>query len=244
MRWCHRPFGHGHQAITVLSSSGHEYKYSYLCNRVRSLILNEKSKAEAVQIVSWREAITADFYYDLAAYRLMKALSWRQENTVMIRQGGKSGGTLHQFSAARSRVAVPVAARRRGVKTVLVVDDQHVVLELVDAFLEDCDYRVYLAGSGRQALEICHRVQGAVDLLLTDVRMPGMNGPELHERIVKRYPDVKVLFMSGFSAAEAARFGVPKSAPLIVKPFRPDELLQRMRLLMAGVLEFPAVAAD
>ncbi len=157
----------------------------------------------------------------------------------MIRQGGKTGGNVYQFSTARPRAATP--PRRRGVqatKTLLVVDDQHVVLELVDAFLEDCDYRVFLAGSGRQALEICHRVQGEVDLLLSDVRMPGMNGPEVYDRIVAKYPQVKVLFMSGFSAAEAARFGVPASAPLIVKPFRPDELLQRIRLLIAGVLEF------
>ncbi len=163
----------------------------------------------------------------------------------MIRQGGKGGGTLHPFKAARPRAAGPAAAPRRRVstRTVLVVDDQHVVLELVDAFLEDCGYRVYLAGSGRQALEICHRIQGAVDLLLTDVRMPGMNGPELYERIGQDFPGVKVLYMSGFSAAEAARFGVPQGAPLIVKPFRPDELLQRMRLLMAGVLEFSAAGA-
>lgn len=158
----------------------------------------------------------------------------------MNRQGGR-GGTLHLFTARKP--TDPAAVTRRGSartdrRTVLVVDDQHVVLELVDAFLEDSDYRVYLAGNGRQAIEICDRLGGAVDLLLTDVRMSDMNGPELHERIAARYPGVKVLFMSGFSAAEAARFGMPEDAPLIVKPFRPEELLQRMRHLIAGVLEF------
>ena len=165
----------------------------------------------------------------------------------MNRQGGKSGGTLHLFTAARRPGDSTAEAQRAGApaddqKTVLVVDDQHVVLELVDAFLEDTGFRVYLAGSGRQALEICNRLQGAVDLLLTDVRMPGMNGPELHDRIVAKFPGIKVLFMSGFSAVEAGRFGVPEDAPLIVKPFRPDDLLLRMRLLMAGVLEFTAAA--
>ncbi len=164
---------------------------------------------------------------------------------MMNRPGGKSGGTLHLFTARRQAAGSTAGARRGGAraekqKTVLVVDDQHVVLELVDAFLEDSDYRIYLAGSGRQALEICNRLQGAIDLLLTDVRMPGMNGPELHDRIVNRFPGVKVLFMSGFSAAEAMRFGVPEDAALIVKPFRPAELMQRIRHLIAGVLKFTA----
>ncbi len=161
----------------------------------------------------------------------------------MTRSQEDSGGTLHFFSTAR-RAAAGSPARRREPRvdrqTVLVVDDQHVVLELVDAFLEDSCYRIYLAGRGQQALEICQRLEGKIDLLLTDVRMPGMNGPELYFRMVEQYPAVKVLFMSGFSASEAARFGVPQDAPLIVKPFRPNELLQRMRHVIAGVLEFSA----
>ncbi len=124
-------------------------------------------------------------------------------------------------------------------QTILVVDDQHVVLELVDAFLENSDYRVFLAGSGHQALEIGRRLSDSIDLLLTDVRMPGMNGPELYGRMADRYSGIKVLFMSGFAAAEAVRFGVPSDAPLIVKPFRPDQLLMRIRTVLSGVLEFP-----
>ncbi len=121
-------------------------------------------------------------------------------------------------------------------RTVLVVDDQHPVLELVDAFLEDSGHRVYLAGSGQQALDIVDRLEGAIDLLLTDVRMPAMDGPELHARIIERFPGVRVLFMSAFSAAEATRFGLPAGAPLIVKPFLPDELLERIRGIIGGAL--------
>lgn len=159
----------------------------------------------------------------------------------MDRRGGQSGGTLHLFTP-RQPAAEPAVESDAQVdaRRILVVDDQHVVLELIDAFLEDTGFQVYLAGSGRQALEICGRLQGAIDLLLTDVRMPGMNGPELYERVAADYPEVKVLFMSGFSAAEAARFGMPANAPLIVKPFRPGELIQRMRVLMSGVLELPS----
>ena len=153
----------------------------------------------------------------------------------------KTNGTiLHLSTAPRLTPALPDPGPRRhrhDGPTVLVVDDQHTVLELVDAFLDGNDFRVYLAGSGRQALEICHRIDGALDLLLTDVRMPGMNGPELHSRMVERYPGVKVLFMSGFQAPVAASFGVPEGAPLVVKPFRPDKLLRRMRMVLGGVLE-------
>ncbi len=163
----------------------------------------------------------------------------------MTRSRGESGGTLHYFTRARqgSAPALPAPRRRErrdDQQTVLVVDDQHVVLELVDAFLEDSGYRVFLAGRPQHALDTCERLDGRIDLLLTDVRMPGMNGPELYSRMVEKHPDVKVLFMSGFSAAEAARFGVPQDAPLIVKPFKPDELMQRLRLVLAGVLEFSA----
>ncbi len=160
----------------------------------------------------------------------------------MTRSREEQGGTLHYFTTKprRTGAAPPRRRRRSGRQTLLVVDDQHVVLELVDAFLEDSGYRVFLAGSGQQALDVCRRLDGGVDLLLTDVRMPGMNGPELYSRLVEQHPGVKVLFMSGFSATEAARFGVPQNAPLIVKPFRPDELLQRLRLVIAGVLEFSA----
>jgi CheY-like chemotaxis protein len=146
-----------------------------------------------------------------------------------------NGGTLVQFPTAR-RTAGPARAPRRDraeAPTVLAVDDLPVVLELVDAFLQDSGYRVYLAEGGRRALEICHRLEGRVDLLLTDVRMPGMNGPELHQVIVDSFPGVKALYMSAFSAAEAARFGVPEGAPLVVKPFRPEELLERVQQAIA-----------
>ena len=154
----------------------------------------------------------------------------------------RRGGTLHFFKAPRRRPEGVMVSRHRshrvGKQSVLVVDDQRVVLELVDAFLEDSEYQVHLAGSGQQALEICERLERPIDLLLTDVRMPGMNGPELYHRLAARLPGLKVLFMSGFSASESARFGMPANAPLIVKPFRPAELMHRMNLVLAGVLEF------
>ena len=123
---------------------------------------------------------------------------------------------------------------RRPDPTVLVVDDQDMVLDLVKAFLQDTDYRVVLAASGPLALDVSRRLRGLVDLLLTDVRMPGMNGPELYGRIVDGCPGARVLYMSGYGTTEATKHGVPADAPLIVKPFGPDELVQRIRSVLGG----------
>ena len=118
-------------------------------------------------------------------------------------------------------------------QTVLVVDDLPMILDLVDAFLADSDFRVHLAAGGSQALDICHRLAGRVDLLLTDVRMPDMHGPELYRQVHQRYPEIKVLFMSGFDAFELTRLGMPESTDLLAKPFGPGELLRRMESLLS-----------
>ena len=82
-------------------------------------------------------------------------------------------------------------------KTVLVVDDEVFVLEIVEAFVEQLGHKVLLANSGHEALKIVREYEGKVDLLLTDVIMPNMNGLELAETVVTDNPDVKVIFMSG-----------------------------------------------
>ena len=121
--------------------------------------------------------------------------------------------------------------------TVLVVDDLPMILGLVEAFLTSSGFRVLVAGSGRQALDVCHRVEGRIDLLLTDVRMPDMNGPQLYRRVQARYPLTRVLFMSSFDAFELAKLGMPAGTALLAKPFGSAELLQRLRGTMAAAPE-------
>ena len=82
-------------------------------------------------------------------------------------------------------------------KTILVVDDEPFVLDVVEAFIEQLGHKVLLASSGHEALEVAREYDGKVDLLLTDVMMPKMNGLELAKTVVTDNPDVKVIFMSG-----------------------------------------------
>ena len=81
-------------------------------------------------------------------------------------------------------------------KTVLVVDDEVFVLEIVEAFVEQLGHKVLLASSGHEALKIVREYEGKVDLLLTDMIMPKMIDLELAETVVTDNPDRKVIFMS------------------------------------------------
>ena len=122
-----------------------------------------------------------------------------------------------------------VAARRTG-HVVIVVDDEPEVLRLSVRELERAGYQVVGATEGSQALNALHARNGAADLLVTDVVMPGMNGIELAAAVTRRYPQIPVLFLSGHldEEAEAARRSLPGDAELLTKPFTPDELSERV----------------
>ena len=105
-------------------------------------------------------------------------------------------------------------------KRVLVVDDDPEVRLFVETVLSEGGLATVAAGEGGEALR--HLVRSAFDLLLTDVRMPGMDGFELARRARALRPDLAVLFMSGYSAEY--RFD-PAHDDFIAKPFRPRQLL-------------------
>jgi YesN/AraC family two-component response regulator len=86
------------------------------------------------------------------------------------------------------------------------------------------------ADDAAHAIEIAAQHPGPIDLFLTDVVMPGMNGPALAEKILPLYPKAKVLFVSGYSGSFGAHTGlVPASATLLQKPFSRATLLQKLR---------------
>lgn len=82
-------------------------------------------------------------------------------------------------------------------KTILVVDDETMVLDVVGSYIEQLGHKVLLAKSGHEALKVASDHDGEIDLLLTDMMMPSMNGQELAEILVSTNPGVKVIFMSG-----------------------------------------------
>jgi CheY-like chemotaxis protein len=96
----------------------------------------------------------------------------------------------------------------QGHESILFVEDTEMVRSLVTSTLESYGYTVLAAPSGVEALAIADDQQVPIDLLLTDVMMPGMNGRELAERILAARPNVKVLFTSGYPADTIIRHGI------------------------------------
>jgi CheY-like chemotaxis protein len=129
----------------------------------------------------------------------------------------------------------PAVAVEEGARTLLVVEDEGAVRELVRTALTRAGYRVLAARDGEEALTRAAAHAGRIDLLLTDVVMPGLNGRELALRFRQARPDARVLFMSGFASdVIAADGGLLGDSELLMKPFTPDELLSRVRSALSN----------
>jgi two-component system, cell cycle sensor histidine kinase and response regulator CckA len=120
-----------------------------------------------------------------------------------------------------------------GTETILVVEDEPEVADLLDEVLTECGYVILLAARPSQGLALSERHSGAIDLLLTDVVMPEMSGPELADCLAMHRPDMAVLYMSGYSDATIAAHGELTPGPhLLPKPFTAEELATRVRAVL------------
>ena len=123
--------------------------------------------------------------------------------------------------------------RLSGSETVLAVDDDPTMLELVEELLTPMGYQVLSAASGEEALEMMASQERKIDLLLTDVMLPGIKGQDLAKQMLLSCPDVNVLFMSGYLCPSMAHKGSePRFEAFIQKPFAPNSLLRKMRKLL------------
>ncbi len=113
--------------------------------------------------------------------------------------------------------------------TVLVVEDDERIRGMLGAVLRDNGYEVIVARDGVEALDIARKGEQQIDLLLTDVVMPGLGGPELAERLSEENVDLNVLFMSGYSEEIVSSRMPGPSAALLEKPFSLPDLLERVR---------------
>jgi signal transduction histidine kinase/ActR/RegA family two-component response regulator len=114
----------------------------------------------------------------------------------------------------------------RGTGTILVVEDEDAVRNLTCKMLADRGFTVLTADTVEDAMRISSEHDGDIDLLLTDVVLPGCNGPELFSRIRRHRPSIKVLFMSGYAADVVTRHGVTvENTSFVAKPFSADTLV-------------------
>jgi two-component system cell cycle sensor histidine kinase/response regulator CckA len=114
-------------------------------------------------------------------------------------------------------------------RTILVVDDDLSVLGVIRAMLESGEYNILLAHSADIALHFVQRDDLNIDLMLVDVMMPGMSGPELADKIMGIRPHLKVLFMSGFADSEVVRVKIlDRALGFLPKPFTSDGLMERV----------------
>ncbi|HYN52052.1 MAG TPA: PAS domain S-box protein [Thermoleophilaceae bacterium] len=115
-------------------------------------------------------------------------------------------------------------------ETILVVEDEEQVRALTSRILAEHGYEVFQAANGEAALHECASRLDHVDLMVTDVVMPGMSGAELAERLLEARPDMKVLYMSGYTSDVVLRHAPRDSAVAVLeKPFSAEELLCRVR---------------
>jgi PAS domain S-box-containing protein len=146
-------------------------------------------------------------------------------------------GTTFKVYLPQLEVDVPSAAKRvtegpipSGSETILLVEDEDVVRGLTREILEQAGYKVIEAAQGEKAVQLFSEAAREIDLLLTDVVMPGVSGKELANRVTRLRPDLKVLFMSGYTDEAIVHHGVLDSdVQFIQKPFSPASLARKVR---------------
>jgi PAS domain S-box-containing protein len=127
---------------------------------------------------------------------------------------------------------VPLPANR---EVILLVEDEPAVQLLERRVLEMARYEVLIASNGEEALALIDRVKSRIDLLVTDVVMPGMSGRELAEAVTRRRPRMPTLFLSGYTPDEVLKEGVrAEEAHFLQKPFTPSGLLSKVRDVLSG----------
>jgi CheY-like chemotaxis protein len=129
---------------------------------------------------------------------------------------------------------------QRGTETLLLVEDEDSVRELVRNVLRESGYRVLEASRGAEALELSELFAGRIDLLVTDVVMPGMSGRELARRLVSSRPQIKVLYISGY-ADNAVWYpgGLDAGGAFLQKPFSPEALARKVREALSSAQRRP-----
>ncbi len=130
----------------------------------------------------------------------------------------------------------PTVEQLREKPGVLVVDDEHLVRIVVQLGLERDGFNVWLASNGREAIDLYREQREHIDVVLLDVRMPGLDGPATLDALRSFNPDVQVCFMSGDTGGcDPEKLRQRGAAHFIAKPFHVNELAKVLRLIVHGV---------
>ncbi len=161
---------------------------------------------------------------------------------VGVRSGEGQGTTFDIYLPCASPTPDPRAeqppergGQAGGSETILLVEDEADVRELAREILEIAGYTVLEAARGDEALRLCRESARPINLLLTDVVMPQMSGPELARKLLALRPGTKVVYMSGYTDDALGHHGVlDPDIILLPKPFTPEALMQHLRLALDG----------
>jgi CheY-like chemotaxis protein len=134
---------------------------------------------------------------------------------------------------AAETVGVAAGAAPGGTETLLVVEDEDAVRHLLCRVLRARGYQVLEARHAEAALQVARSAGRPIDLLVSDISMPGLGGRELADRLAASNPGLRVLFISGY-AGEAAADAFPGGCGLLEKPFTADQLARRVRDALAA----------
>ena len=128
---------------------------------------------------------------------------------------------------------LPKPVELAGTETILVVEDEESIREMLKMMLQKSGYTMLIAASPQEAMCLVAEQGGRIDLLITDVVMPEMNGRDLAAKLLAAHPHIKVLYMSGYTADVIAHRGVlEEHVAFLSKPFSRDDLLQKLRDLL------------
>jgi len=121
-------------------------------------------------------------------------------------------------------------AERVPMEAILIADDAPDVLFLARDILKARGYTVLTASDGEEAMRVANEYEGPIHCLLADVVMPGLTGPELADRLSRTRPEMRTIFMSGYTTEVMDQYGLVRSgAPFVGKPFTPDVLVRKVR---------------
>ena len=155
---------------------------------------------------------------------------------ITVDSGADKGTTfsihLPRYTGMGTGISTPLNSDKedRGHETVLLVEDEPAILKMVEMMLERLGYNVIPASSPAEAIRLSGEVKEKIHVLMTDVIMPEMSGRELAERLMAENPDLKRLFMSGYTADLIVRHGVlDEGVQFLQKPFSKKELAEKIR---------------